>query len=250
MYEERIAVQTADGVMPTVVVWPEGRGPFPAVTMYHHIGGIHEGLLDMARRLASYGYCVFAPDLYYRVGSILIDPDNRDEVSLALRGVVVKSAEAPYHAMNDTARLLEWIRQMRQVDDGPIGTIGYCLGGLFAIRAACVYPEIVKAAVSLYGVGLEDSDGPEALEGILDRMTGTAYMAYAERDRHVGPEDVARLRASFEARCNASWEIEILEGTQHGFAFPGRPMFHLEAAEKTWSIALAMFKEALGTAVV
>jgi carboxymethylenebutenolidase len=231
--------------METAVVWPEGTGPFPAVIMYHHIGGLHESLLVLARRLASYGYCVFTPSLYWRVGSVVIDADNTDPVSLSMRGVVVKTTETPFQVMNDTRHLLNYIKHMRQVDNGPRGAVGYCLGGLFAIRASCVFPGEISAAASLYGVGLLD-EGPESLEATLDRMTGAAYLAFAEHDRHVSAEDVARVRALFEKYRDTDWSVELLEGTRHGFAFPGRPMYDFDAAEHTWDKVLSMFDTRLG----
>ncbi|WP_216894351.1 dienelactone hydrolase family protein [Nocardia alni] len=246
MREDRLFVPTPDGPMETAVVWPEGSGPFPAVVMYHHIGGLHEGLLALARRLASYGYCVFAPSLYWRVGTVEIDPDNTDPVSLAMRGVVVKTAETPFQVMNDTRYLLDYIKHMRQVDDGPRGAVGYCLGGLFAVRASCVFPDEIKASASLYGVGML-TEGEESLEATLGRMTGSTYLAFAEHDKHVSAEDVERVRELFAKHCEADWSVERLDGTRHGFAFPGRPMYDFEAAEHTWDKVLSVFDARLGT---
>lgn len=245
MREDRIHVPTPDGLMETTVVWPEGEGPFPGVVMYHHIGGLHEGILGMARRLASYGYCVAVPSLYWRVGTVIIDADNKDPVSMQLRGVVVKTTEVPHQVMNDTRCLLDFMKQMRQVDDGPRGTIGYCLGGRFAVRAACVYPEEITASASMYGVDLI-AEGPESLDRDLASLRGSTYLAFAATDQHVSAAEVETITKFFRSECTAEWEVETLAGTRHGFSFPGRPMFDFAAAERTWLKSLEIFRKELG----
>ena len=68
MIEQTIDIKTRDGGMETFVVRPERNGPFPAVLMLMDAPGIREELYDMARRLATVGYCVLLPNLYYRAG--------------------------------------------------------------------------------------------------------------------------------------------------------------------------------------
>ena len=66
MIEHHIDIPTADGAMNTFVVYPDEGGPFPVVLFYMDAPGKREELHDMARRLASVGYCVVLPNLYYR----------------------------------------------------------------------------------------------------------------------------------------------------------------------------------------
>jgi carboxymethylenebutenolidase len=66
MIEENIDIQTANGSMNTFVVFPEEDGPHPVVFFYMDAPGKREELHDMARRLASVGYFVVLPNLYYR----------------------------------------------------------------------------------------------------------------------------------------------------------------------------------------
>jgi len=66
MIEENIDIQTANGSMNTFVVFPEEDGPHPVIFFYMDAPGKREELHDMARRLASVGYFVVLPNLYYR----------------------------------------------------------------------------------------------------------------------------------------------------------------------------------------
>src|SRR4029078_3649108 len=65
----RIDVDTADGCMDCYAFSPEGGGPWPAVILYMDAFGIRPQLAEMAQRLASSGYFVVVPNLYYRAGA-------------------------------------------------------------------------------------------------------------------------------------------------------------------------------------
>jgi carboxymethylenebutenolidase len=66
MIEKHLDIATADGAMNTFVVYPEENAPHPVVLFYMDAPGKREELHDMARRLASVGYYVVLPNLYYR----------------------------------------------------------------------------------------------------------------------------------------------------------------------------------------
>src|SRR6266404_626210 len=68
MIEQTLDIATADGAMETFVCRPERAAPFPAVFLLMDAPGIREELRDMARRLATVGYYVLLPNLYYRAG--------------------------------------------------------------------------------------------------------------------------------------------------------------------------------------
>ena len=66
MIERELDIQTADGAMNSFVTHPEQGGPFPVVLFYMDAPGKREELHDMARRIATVGYFVVLPNLYYR----------------------------------------------------------------------------------------------------------------------------------------------------------------------------------------
>ena len=68
MIEREITVTTPEGDMPTFLFHPDGDGPHPVVLYLMDAPGIRGALRDMARRLASAGYYVMLPNLYYRAG--------------------------------------------------------------------------------------------------------------------------------------------------------------------------------------
>jgi carboxymethylenebutenolidase len=69
---ESIKVDGAD--MRLYVSVPSGTGPFPAVVVIQHQGGVDDFIEEMTQRVASAGYAAVAPDLYHRDG-----PDCKDD---------------------------------------------------------------------------------------------------------------------------------------------------------------------------
>src|SRR5678815_5810179 len=68
MIEQTIDIPTKDGAMTTFIVHPERDGPYPVVLFFMDAPAIREELRDMARRMATAGYYVMLPNLYYRRG--------------------------------------------------------------------------------------------------------------------------------------------------------------------------------------
>jgi carboxymethylenebutenolidase len=65
---DRVEIRTADGVCPSYLFHPTGGGPWPAVLMYMDGVGIRPAMLEVGERLATHGYLVLLPDLFYRAG--------------------------------------------------------------------------------------------------------------------------------------------------------------------------------------
>ena len=66
MIEAEIPLRTEDGTMSAFTTRPDEGGPFPVVFFYMDAPGKREELHDMARRIATTGYYVVLPNLYYR----------------------------------------------------------------------------------------------------------------------------------------------------------------------------------------
>jgi carboxymethylenebutenolidase len=68
MIEQTIEIPTPAGAAPTFIAHPERDGPYPVVLVFMDAPGVREELRDMVRRLATVGYYVMLPNLYYRTG--------------------------------------------------------------------------------------------------------------------------------------------------------------------------------------
>ena len=110
MIEETLDITTGEGAMETFVCRPERGGPYPPVFFLMDAPGIREELRDMTRRLATVGYCMLLPNLYYRFGrDTIYGPDVLEHGSAEhtrMRAVRTKMTIPP--VMEDIAALLRF----------------------------------------------------------------------------------------------------------------------------------------------
>ena len=246
MIETVADIPTPDGAMETFVCRPERGGPHPPVLFLMDAPGVREELRDMARRLASVGYAVLLPNLYYRAGrDTKYGPDVLEEGSAEharMRAVRTKMTIPP--VMRDVAAAVAFCDADPGIAGGPVGCHGYCMSGPYALAAAARYPERIAAAASLYGTWLV-SDAEESPHATLGRGRAELYIACAEHDDLAPLPMVEELRALFAA-SGAGGEIELYPGVHHGFAFPERRCYDRPAAERHWERLIALYRRRLG----
>ncbi|HEU0058492.1 MAG TPA: dienelactone hydrolase family protein [Hyphomicrobiaceae bacterium] len=245
MLEQTLDIASKAGAMETFICRPE-RGAHPAVFFLMDAPGIREELRDMARRLASVGYCVLLPNLYYRAGrDTIYGPEvlvHGSAEHQRMRAVRTKMTIPP--VLDDVAAMLAFVDAADGVKRGPIGVHGYCMSGPYALAAAARYPDRVVAAASFYGTWLV-SDAMESPHLSLAKVKGELYIACAEMDELAPLAMVAELRTLFEA-AGSPGEIEIYPGVHHGFAFPQRKIYDKTAAERHWERLIGLYRRRLG----
>lgn len=245
MIEQLIDIPTQDGQTTTFICHPERGGPHPAILFYMDAPAIREELRDMARRLASVGYYVVLPNLYYRSGVMELGSFSREEdAPVRVRMMELMDSLTIPLVMDDTDALLAFIDGQRAASRGRVGCLGYCMSGPFAINAAVRHPGRVAAAASIYGVRLmtDQPDSPHLAGG---RAKAELYFACAEIDRWAPLEMIEPLRRALAAD-GATAEVELYPGVEHGFAFPQRAAYDRPAAERHWERLFALFRRRLG----
>jgi carboxymethylenebutenolidase len=248
MIEHQVDVLTPSGVMDTFVAHPERNGPFPVIFFYMDAPGIREELRDMVRRLATAGYAVVLPNLYYRAGTgTMLDQSRvRDEGPERERMWQLMHGLKNALVVDDTRALLAFIDEQPYARADRIGCVGYCMSGQFVFSAAAAFPDRIAAMASLYGVGLV-TDRPDSPHLHADDVAAEMYFGCAEVDDYAPPEVVAELERTLAA-TNTTFEVEHYRGTEHGFAFPKRPAYNKAAAERHWERLFALFARRLGAA--
>src|SRR5580698_692010 len=155
MIEQTLDIATKDGAMETFIVHPD-HGAHPPVLLLMDAPGIRDELRDMARRLATVGYYVMLPNLYYRAGrDTMYGPDVLEKGSAEqarMRAVRTKMTIPP--VMDDVAAMLRFVDAQQAAKSGPVGAHGYCMSGPYSLAAAARYPDRVTAAASFYGTWL------------------------------------------------------------------------------------------------
>jgi carboxymethylenebutenolidase len=246
MIEETLDIATGDGAMASFICRPERGGPHPAVFFLMDAPGIREELRDMARRLATVGYAVLLPNLYYRAGrDTLYGPDVLEEGSAEhkrMRAVRTKMTIPP--VMDDVAALLAFVEAKDWARKGMVGCHGYCMSGPYALAAAARFPERVTAAASFYGTWLV-SDAVESPHLSFAKVKAELYIACAEHD-HLAPLPMVETLRRHFAEAGSPGEIELYSGVHHGFAFPERKIYDKPAAERHWERLIALYRRRLG----
>jgi carboxymethylenebutenolidase len=246
MIDQQIEIPTRDGHITTFISHPERGGPHPVILFYMDAPGIREELRDMARRLATSGYYVVLPNMYYRAGVMELGPLSPDPESPQRKRMfeLMGSLNIPL-VMQDTQALLDFIATQPAAGKGPIGTVGYCMSGRYAINAATHFDDRVTAAASIYGTHLV-TDQPDSPHLALPKTKAELYFGCAETDVYAPAEIIAKLTQAMKDAGDRA-EVEIYPGTHHGFAFPKRPIYDRDAAERHWERLLALYRRRLGS---
>jgi carboxymethylenebutenolidase len=206
--------------------------------------GITPGAEEMCERLASNGYVVLFPNLFYRAGqyapfnmaTVWTDPAERQR----LMAIVGPSAAG---AVKDAPVYLETLAKQPGVRGSGFGAVGYCMGGRVALVAAETYPDRFAAIACIHGGGLV-TDAPESPHRHVNQVKARVYFGIADNDQGCTPEHQQQLEAELKA-AGVRYQMELYPGARHGFAVIGTHAFDASAAEKHWERVLALFAEAL-----
>ena len=242
MIEHHLDIRSADGAINSFVVHPEEGGPFPVVLFYMDAPGKREELHDMARRIATVGYCVVLPNLYYR-RSRDFRLLERTDAAMAEMFAHMGSLDAGTNAC-DTEALLAYVDGLEAADASRIGAVGYCMSGPFVMWAAAAFPERLSCIASIHGAGMVTprADSPHLA---AREIRCESYFACAEIDRWAPPSDIEQLQAALKA-AGTPHRVEWYPGTQHGFVFPQRAgVYDRDAAERHWERLFTLFARRL-----
>ncbi len=230
----QIEIATNDGTCRSYVYRPTGKGPWPAVLVYMDGLGIRPAMLELGERLATFGYFVLLPDLFYRSGpyepmdphTVFADPEKR---KILMEKYFALATQA--NIMSDTRAFLDYLEAQPDVKAGPIATTGYCMGGLMSLTAAGTYPDEIVATASYHG-GRLATDDPQSPHLLAPKMKARVYVAGAIEDQSFPDDMKARLE---EALTTAGVDHTIeTYNAKHGWVFHDTPVYDAAAAERHW----------------
>src|SRR4051794_1675314 len=163
---ETLNLETPNGATTAHVALPDDSNKRnAAVILIQEWWGINDHIRDLASRYAREGYMCIAPDLYR--GKLTKDAE---EASKLMHELAIEDG------MNTIKRTVEEVGQKYGVTK--IGITGYCMGGTFALRAAC---EIATLAASAPFYG----DIPE--EQTLAQLSVPTLFIAGARDQWINP---------------------------------------------------------------
>ena len=227
MAGERVEFRSNGGTTGGYLSVPEsGRGP--GVVVIQEWWGLVPHVEDVCDRFAREGFVALAPDLYH--GEKTTSPDEAGKLMMALN---IAQAE------KDLRGAVEYLSAHEATRGASVGTVGFCMGGVLSLYAACMN-ERVGACVVFYGIHPK-------VEPPLENLRAPVLGIYAERDEFVPPAAALALEARLK-EFGKSVEIHIYPGTDHAFFNDTRPeVYDAAAAEDAWRRTLQFFREHLSS---
>ncbi|WP_244512180.1 dienelactone hydrolase family protein [Maridesulfovibrio ferrireducens] len=227
-----------DEQLESVLVTPDGSGPFPAVLLIHEYTGLNKVTLDHARRLARAGYTVLAADFY---GPDKI-PNNIDEAR-----VIHRIYRDDRLLMRKRAQAcLEVLINQPETNSAKITALGFSFGGGAVLELARCNIQLNKHDEQLAGT----INGAISVYGYLDTTHPAAHgqikaklLALHVENDPVVPEKHAEMFVKEMNEVKADWSMIRIQNAKHGFANPDDTAFDPILAEKAWGIILDTFKK-------
>ncbi len=242
---QRIEIPTRDGSCPSYVFRPTEGRPWPAVLVFMDGLGIRPAMLAVGERLATHGYYVLLPDLFYRSGPyspmdptrVFSDPEQRKVLMEKYFALAT-----PVNVMSDTRAFLEHLAAAPDVRAGGIGATGYCMGGRMSLTAAGTFPDRILAAASYHG-GRLATDEPDSPHLLAPKISARLYIAGAIDDQSFPDAMKERLEQALTS-AGIDHKIETYPA-RHGWVFDDMPVYDAAASERHWQTMLQLFDSTL-----
>ena len=197
---------------------PNGA-PKAAVVVIQEIFGVNHHIRSICDRLAGEGYVAIAPSIFDRIEPHFQSGYSADEVAVARKFV----ANPDFPAMLlDTQAAIDAVKAV-----GPVGIIGFCLGGSIAYAAATKLKGL-SAAVGYYGGAV--------VRFADDKPKVPTQLHFGEKDAGIPLTDVETIKAK-----QPEVEVYVYPGAQHGFHCDERASYDKASADIAWPRSLEFF---------
>ncbi len=238
-----IQIKTADGTAEAAVIKPASGATTKGVILYMDAFGPREALYWMGQRIADAGYVVLVPDLYYRSGAYgpfdaktaFSEEDSKTQIR-AMMGATTQELTA-----RDGKAFIAALDA--EGANGPIGAVGYCMGGARALTAAATYPDRIAAAASFHGGNLA-SDAENSPHRLADKIKARVYVGVSGIDNSFPPEQSARFAEAFRV-AGVDHAMENYVGMAHGWTVPDHGVYDEAGSERHFKRLLTLFEETL-----
>ena len=193
------------------------------IVVIQEIFGVNAHIREVADGYAAEGYTAIAPALFDRIESDIqlgyTDADMGTGIDLAFQKLQMPQTLADLQSVVNYAG-----------EQGPVGVVGYCFGGLLTYLSACNI-EGVAAASSYYGGGIAS---------VVDQAPKCPLiMHFGELDAHIPMSDVEKIQSAHP-------DVPVfVYAADHGFNCNHRASFDEAASTAAVSRTLAHFADHL-----
>jgi carboxymethylenebutenolidase len=217
-----VGTETASGF----VAAPAKPGRYPALIVIHEWWGLTDWVKQQTEKLSEQGYVALAVDLYH--GKVTADP----EVASAMKSDLPQD-----RAVSELKAAFAYLGARKDVDRERIGTVGWCMGGGYALQLA-IHEQRLAACVVNYGALPTD---PTDLQQIAAPILGN----FGADDRGITPADVHAFEKKMKD-LNRLVDVKIYDGAGHAFEnSTNKAGYRPEAAADAWARTLAFLNKRL-----
>jgi len=236
--KRNVELRIDESLMRVYVAAPSSPGVYPGIIFYSDIYQLGGAMIRLANYLAGYGYVVAAPEIFHRTEAVglVIEPDDIGR----MRGNDNARRTAIAHYDADCRAIIEFLKAESSVSSDKIGTLGFCIGGHLAFRAA--FETEIKAAACCYPTGIPSGKLGKGVADTIKRVSeikGEMLMVFGTLDPHIPESDRQTL---IEALENASIPHQVfLYEAEHTFMRDDGYRYDSAATTSAWSEIVAFF---------
>lgn len=197
---EKVSYKSGDETVHGLLFKPAAPGKHPGLVVVHEWWGVTPWVEQQAQDFADHGYVALVVDLYRGKST-----DNPEIAHELMRGVPED------RAMRDLESAVTYLRSRPDVDKFALGTVGWCMGGGYALQLALADYHVVAVVVN-YGALSTD-------KAKIASMTASVLGNFGGEDRGITPADVKAFEAALRDDGKKP-NIKIYPDAGHGFENP------------------------------
>lgn len=229
--KRNIELRVNDSLMRVYVASPKAAGVYPGILFYSDIYQLGGAITRLADYLAGFGYIVAAPEIFHRLEPVglVIEPDDIGR----MRGNddARRTPIVDYDA--DCCAVIEFLKKESSVSPDKIGTLGFCIGGHLAFRAA--FQSEIKATVCCYPTGLPSGKLGQGVAETIERVSeikSEMLFVFGTLDPHVPENDRQTIIAALE-NAGVTHKVLLYEA-EHTFMRDDGYRYDSAASTSAW----------------
>ena len=216
---------------------PSGSGPFSAIVVSQHGGGVDRFIQTICDRFAEAGYAAVAPNLYHRIPDEVLNGDPRPRPWDVLSDPDIVA---------DINATVDFLRNHPAISGDKIGITGFCMGGRVAWLGAASNPHI-RALAPYYGGNLMVTWGAGEVPPyeLAENINCPILFHFGEVDENPSQDDMRKFDGEL-TRLGKAHQFYTYPGADHAFMDFTTGRHHQEAADASWPRTLEFFAAHIG----
>jgi carboxymethylenebutenolidase len=229
---QQVEIPTADGTIDALLARPDTTEMLPGVIDLTDGIGFRQAFADQSKRIAERGYVVLTPNIFYRTAKPPVwdfEPDFPSERAMN-RFRELTGPLTPDSMARDGSAYIDFLAAQPFVSDAPMGVVGFCFAGQFALRIAAARPDRIGAVASFHGARLF-TDNDQSPHLLLPQVKARLYFGHAVDDHSMPADAIKKLGGALQA-WGGTYENETYDGARHGWMIPGGKVYQPAQAER------------------